>query len=87
MLNALSYLRKRIGVEVAVDGGELVLRLPLPGGGFRVLNEGQRSDVVKAMHDAKGAVAFVEWQALANQGKAANPYPAEPRALGAFDRF
>jgi hypothetical protein len=88
VLTSLAYLRKRIGLRVEAHGESLHLLFRTSDQGDPLLlGPDQRHLVISLLHDAVGASYFREWRALANQGKAAALYAADPAGLAPFDRW
>ena len=87
VLASVAYLRKEIGLRVAVSGEDLALSFCLRDGPEWLVTAEVRAQAISWLHQAVGLAFFAAWKAQPNQGKAAPLIASEPSALAPFNRF
>ena len=89
LLTALSFLRRRAGVQVLARGESFALSIPSGPQDEEpcCIGEEQRQVIIRALHEVMGRRHYDDWKAQANQGKAASLYAAEPSGLDPFSRW
>ena len=86
-LASVAFLRKEIGLQVAVSGDDLALSFRLRDGPEWLVTAEVRAQAISWLHQAVGLAFFAAWKAQPNQGKAAPLIASGPSALAPFNRF